>query len=205
MSAADARLELLGDALVDAAAADLARSEAVRGGRRASASARGGRRASDGARGGRRRGFTARAKVAVALLAVALAIPTAAIATGVLDTSEEVAQGLPGGAAMLIGTDPHCAPLRKGIEYECVLSKPPHQWSTPAGKERAIGEWLGEPGEWMGAVEATVDPDHHVNGGCRSRNVDGTLWSCYLGKEAVRQRIIGARFLGDYLPEPLQE
>jgi hypothetical protein len=77
--------------------------------------------------------------------------------------------------------------------------------SVRPGYERAIGEWLGEPGEWMGVVEVTVDTDHNVNGGCRSRNADGTLWRCYLGEEAVRKRIIGRRFLGDYLAGPLQE
>jgi len=185
VSAGNARLELLGDALIEAAAADLRRR--------------------DEPRPRPRRRFSTRARIAVALVALALAVPTAAIATGVLDTSEEVADGLPNGAALLVGTEPHCAPLREGIEYECVLSSPPQEMSVRDGYERAIGEWLGEPGEWMGVVEATVDPDKHVNGGCRSRNVDGTLWRCYLGEEAVRQKIIGQRFLGDYMPEPLQE
>jgi hypothetical protein len=203
VSVGDARLDLLGDALIDAAAADLARRDEARGSG-AVAGARSGSGRARRSAGGRRR-LGNRAKGVVALVALALAVPTAAIATGVLDTSEEVADGLPGGAALLVGTDPHCAPLREGIEYECVLSSPPKEMSLRDGYERAIGEWLGEPGEWMGVVEATVDPDKHVNGGCRSRNADGTLWRCYLGEEAVRHKIIGRRFLGDYLPEPLQE
>jgi hypothetical protein len=207
MSVDTPRLRLLGDALIEAAAADLARRGSTRGGK-AAAGTRSGR--DDGEAGaahfsrGRRR-LSTRARVALGLVALALALPAAAIATGVLSTSEEVADGLPNGAALLVGTDPHCAPLREGIEYECVLSSPPKEMSLRDGYERAFGEWLGEPGEWMGVVEVTVDPDKHVNGGCRSRNADGTLWRCYLGEEAVRHKIIGRHFLGDYLPEPLQE
>jgi hypothetical protein len=205
MSAGNPRLELLGDALIDAAAADLARA-GVAPGSEADARARGRRGAETRRRGtDSRRRLSTRARIALALVALALALPTAAIATGVLDTSEEVADGLPNGAALLVGTDPHCAPLREGVEYECVLSTPPQEMSVRDGYERAIGEWLGEPGEWMGVVEVTVDTDHNVNGGCRSRNADGTLWRCYLGEEAVRRQIIGPRLLGEYLPEPLGE
>jgi hypothetical protein len=209
MSTTEARLRLLGDALVDAAAADLAQSGEEPAG---APEARRGRVDAPPARGGRadvpprrRSRLSTRAKLAFALVAAALAIPTAAIATGVLSSSEEVAAGLPNGSAMLTGTDPTCAPLREGVVYECVLAKPPQEISLPDGTERAIGEFLGEPGEWMGVVEVTVDADHHVDGGCRSRNLDGTLWRCYLGKAAVRHQIIAGRLLGEYLPEPLQE
>jgi hypothetical protein len=201
MSVIEQRLSSLGDALIDAAAVDLARRDEAR--RRARMGARSDR--DERSRRSTRPRFGTRAKLAMAAVAAALAVPTAAIATGVLSTSEEVADGLPNGAALLVGTDPHCAPVRERIEYECVLSSPPKEMSLRDGYERAIGEWLGEPGEWMGVVEVTVDSDHDVNGGCRSRNVDGTLWRCYLGKAAVRHKIIGGQFLGDHLPGPLQE
>jgi hypothetical protein len=56
--------------------------------------------------------------------------------------------------------------------------------------------------DWKGTVEPTVDDTKHVNGGCRSLQSDGRHWRCYLGEEAVRQRIIGAGFLGEYAPSP---
>ena len=56
--------------------------------------------------------------------------------------------------------------------------------------------------DWKGTVEPTVDASKHVNGGCRSLTSDGREWQCYIGQEAVEQKIIGQGFLGEYAPAP---
>jgi hypothetical protein len=76
---------------------------------------------------------------------------------------------------------------RRGyVEYHCVLAKAPAH----------------EVSDWKGTVEPTVDASKHVNGGCRSLNAGGTEWRCYVGEEAVKQRIIGPGLLGEYAPSP---
>jgi hypothetical protein len=42
----------------------------------------------------------------------------------------------------------------------------------------------------------------HVNGGCRSLNDAGTEWQCYLGEEAVKQKIVSQGFLGQVQTMP---
>ena len=77
-------------------------------------------------------------------------------------TSTDVAQSVPAGIAALIGTDPTCTAVEQGVEYHCVLRKPP----------------APEVSDWKGAVEPTVDGTKHVNGGCRSLRSDGLQWQC---------------------------
>ncbi len=55
-------------------------------------------------------------------------------------------------------------------------------------------------GQFKGTVEPTVDATHHINGGCRAINADGTQWDCYLGQAAVKQKIVAD--LGAYAPGP---
>jgi hypothetical protein len=55
-------------------------------------------------------------------------------------------------------------------------------------------------GQFKGTVEPTVDATHHINGGCRAINTDGTQWNCYLGHAAVKQRIVTD--LGGYVSGP---
>ena len=57
-------------------------------------------------------------------------------------------------------------------------------------------------GQFKGIVEPTVDATHHVDGGCRAISADGSRWECYIGQAAVKQRIIGRAFLGQYVPGP---
>jgi hypothetical protein len=57
-------------------------------------------------------------------------------------------------------------------------------------------------GQFKGIDEPTVDATHHINGGCRAINADGTQWDCYLGQAAVKQKIVGGGFLGTYVPGP---
>ena len=57
-------------------------------------------------------------------------------------------------------------------------------------------------GQFKGTVEPTVDATHYVDGGCRATSADGSRWECYIGEAAVRQRIIGQAFLGQYVSAP---
>jgi hypothetical protein len=125
-------------------------------------------------------------KVVVAVAALAVAVPGIALAASALISEAEVAAGLPAGTKALGATDPSCTAVRKGIEYHCVLKRPP----------------APEVSDWKGTVEPTVDRTKHVNGGCRSLRSDGLEWQCYLGQAAVDENIIGAGFLGEYAPEP---
>jgi hypothetical protein len=184
MTDIDARLDQLGEALHAAAEDDFAA----------------GRGQVTERRPGRRR----RVQLGLALCALVLAVPALAFATGTFDSDQEVADGLPAGYAMLEGTDPVCATLREEVEYDCVLASPPKEVGPPPGFERAIGEFVGAPGEWKGVVIATVDETHRTNGGCRSMNEDGTDWRCFLGLAAIRHKIIGPKILNDYLPNPVE-
>ena len=119
--------------------------------------------------------------VAVTLAALALAGGVAFAASRALVDEDTVAASLPAGTFSLIGTEPTCTVVREGVEYHCTLARPP----------------APEVEDWTGTVEPTVDATQHVNGGCRALDAAGMEWRCYLGREAVRQRIIGAGFLGE--------
>jgi hypothetical protein len=175
MTITDPRLPQLGDALWEAAAADLARTEEA-----------------PAAPTRRRRRFRPRSRIgtrtAVALVAVALAVPAAAIATDVLSSDQKVADSIVGPIA-LPGAEPTCTAVREGLEYECVVE--PGQLVN--------GEKL-KPGEWRGAVYGSFDPTtHRTNGGCRSQDAEGIHWLCYVGQESVRQRILMPSALGQYV------
>jgi hypothetical protein len=127
-----------------------------------------------------------RRRAAVALVAAAVILPGGAIAASRLIGTDEVARSLPAGTLSLAGTEPTCTVVRQDVEYDCTLARAPRP----------------EVPDWTGTVEPTVDDSKHVNGGCRSLQSDGRHWTCYLGREAVRQKIIGAGFLGQYAPGP---
>jgi hypothetical protein len=99
------QLDALGDALRDAAAADVARA----------------------ARRRRRRTLTG------ALAAAAIVLPGAALATSALISDDDVAHGLPSGAWALVGTDPHCTTVQENVEFDCVLSRPPREGDVAPG------------------------------------------------------------------------
>jgi hypothetical protein len=130
----------------------------------------------------RRRVFVA------AAVAALIAVPGVAFAANALIGADEVARSIPNGTLALLGTNPTCTTVREGIEFDCTLGRAP------------TGEI--QPGAWKGTVEPTVDDAKRVNGGCRSLAADGTHWRCYVGREAVRQQIIGPDFLGQTSPGP---
>jgi hypothetical protein len=93
-------LRLLGDALEEAATADLAAAAAPR---------------------------RSRVSRRVAVLAVALAIlvPGVAIAATQLIGTDEVEQSLPAGTLSLAGTEPTCTVVEQDVEYHCLLARAP--------------------------------------------------------------------------------
>jgi hypothetical protein len=118
-------------------------------------------------------------------VALAILVPGAALAGG-LFTTGDVERSLPAGTRFLVGTTPHCETVQAGVSYHCTIE----------------GSFDSEIDDLKGTVEPTVDARKHVNGGCRSLRSDGREWTCYIGQEAVRQKIIGPGFLGQYAPSP---
>jgi hypothetical protein len=155
----------LGDELERAATADLAVTVPP-------AAARGRRRVSR--------------RLALSIVALAIAVPGVAIAANQLTSTSDVAQSMPAGTLALAGTEPTCTVVTKDVEFHCVLAKAP----------------APEVSDWKGTVEPTVDTSKHVNGGCRSLASGGKEWECYLGQTAVDQKIIGQSFLGEFAPSP---
>jgi hypothetical protein len=96
-------LDRLGDALEDAARADL------------SAASEAGRR--------RPRRFSSRVAIAVAVLAVL--IPGVALAASQLIATDAVEQSLPAGTLALAGTNPACTVVVQDVEYLCTLERAP--------------------------------------------------------------------------------
>lgn len=185
MTEIDARLDRLGEALRASALRDLAASEPPAATRRP------------------RLGRGRRIQLAAALGALLVAIPAAAFATGVLDSDQEVANGVASLEMMMAGTEPTCTALREGVEYDCTLAKPPRE-EAPVPPAESVGDTHGRAGEWKGYVIGTVDKTGHVSGGCRAQSADGTRWRCYLGQESIRQGILEPSALGQYLPETLK-
>ena len=128
-----------------------------------------------------------RRRTVAAVVVALVAVPGAAFAAAGLLSGDDVARSIPAGTLWLEGTEPSCTIVRQDVEYACTLKVAP-------GHE--------EVADWKGAAEPTVDATQHVNGGCRSLNAEGTRWRCYVGQEAVRQKIIGPDFLGERSPGP---
>ncbi len=127
-------------------------------------------------------------RIALAIATLVIAVPGVAIAADQLIGSDDVAQSMPAGTLALAGTEPTCTVVRTDVEFHCVLAKAP----------------APEVADWKGTVEPTVDVSKHVNGGCRWLTSDGREWQCYIGQEAVDQKIIGQGFLGQFAPSPGQ-
>jgi hypothetical protein len=127
-----------------------------------------------------------RKRLAIAAVALAVAVPSVALAAVHFISTDEVAKSLPAGTLSLAGTEPMCTTVTDGVEYHCTLARPP----------------APEVSDWKGTVEPTVDGTKHVNGGCRGLNSAGTEWECYIGQTAVDQQIIGQGFLGQFAPSP---
>jgi len=165
MSELDPQLTALGDRLERAANADLAAAAARTATRRPRRISR---------------------RIAIAIAALAIAVPGVAIAADQLISTDDVAQSMPAGTLALAGTEPTCTVVTKDVEFHCVLKHAP----------------APEVSDWKGTVEPSVDASKHVNGGCRSLASDGREWECYIGQAAVDQQIIGQSLLGEYASGP---
>jgi len=126
-----------------------------------------------------------RRRILTGAVSVALLVPGAAVAGGLL-TTDDVERSMPAGTKFLVGTTPECETVKEGVEYHCTIH----------------GDFTPEVEDLKGTVEPSVDATSHVNGGCRSLRSDGREWRCYIGQEAVRQKIIGPDFLGAYSSGP---
>jgi hypothetical protein len=129
-----------------------------------------------------------RRRIAIAVVSLAILVPSVAFAAVHFLSNEDVAQSLPAGALILAGTEPTCTTVKQDVEYHCVLTH------APVGAANA--------GLIKGTVYETVDATYHVNGGCRALNAAGTEWECYIGQAAVDQQIIGQDFLGQVQTTP---
>jgi hypothetical protein len=159
------RLDDLRGALLAAAAADLETADA------APAVASLPRPA---ARPARRLHFgTARARLALAALVIAVAVPGIVIGTGLVGPERAAANGLPAGSRVMTATQPTCTSIRDGVEYECVFAEAPR----------------------AGRLVRVVDASGQVDGGCRSQNAVETFWICYFGAAAVHHQVVAQEAL----------
>jgi hypothetical protein len=94
------RLDRLGDALREAAVADLARARAARRARK-------------------------RRHALGYLVAAVVAGPGVAVAANALISTDEVARSIPHGTLSLLDTEPRCTTVRAGVEFDCTLGKAP--------------------------------------------------------------------------------
>ncbi len=104
MTQLDPTLARLGDALEQAAAADLLATSA------AAAAARSARRPR---------------RLLLVAASLAVAVPGIALAASTLIGTDEVARSLPAGTLALLGTEPTCTVVQPDVEYHCTLARPP--------------------------------------------------------------------------------
>ena len=158
------RLDDLRGALLAAAAADLATADAARAASLPRPAARPARRLHLG---------TVRARLALAFLVIAVAVPGVVIATGLVGPERAAANGLPAGSTVMTATQPTCTAIREGVEYECAFAESPR----------------------VGRVVRVVDASGQVDGGCRSQNAVETFWICYFGEAAVHHQVVAQEVL----------
>jgi hypothetical protein len=116
---------------------------------------------------------TARARLALAFLVVAVAVPGVVAGTGLVGPEQAAANGLPAGSTVMTATQPTCTAIREGVEYECAFAESPR----------------------VGLVVRTVDASGRVDGGCRSQNAIETFWICYFGEAAVHHQVVAQEVL----------
>jgi len=100
-------------------------------------------------------------------------------------TPQQVALGMPAGAAIFAHTDPTCALSADATTFRCTLSRAP-------APEIANFVDTKEPLAIGGRVA----------GGCLGLDRSGMSWDCYIGQDAVDRAIIGRDLLGQPAPYP---
>jgi hypothetical protein len=99
-------------------------------------------------------------------------------------TPADVAAGMPAGAVIFADSNPTCV-QSDAKTYRCTLT------SAPAP----------EISDFLGAGEGLVIAGK-IAGGCVGLDHAGMTWNCFLGQDAVDQRIIDKGFLGQPAPVP---
>jgi len=117
---------------------------------------------------------------------VALAVPTAVVATSLL-TPREVATGMPGGSAIFTETNPTCVVVTDGVEYRCTLAHAPTMETVPS---------------YLGSKQLLSSPGSTISGGCIGTSADGLHWQCYIGDAAVQHGILVKSLLGQPMSGP---
>jgi hypothetical protein len=100
-------------------------------------------------------------------------------------TAEHVAGGMLAGTAFFAQTDPTCVVETDGKTYRCTLRNAP----------------APEISNFFGSKHILVIVGA-VAGGCIGLDRDGMTWNCFLGQDAVDQRIIDKGLLGQPAPVP---
>ena len=116
---------------------------------------------------------TARARLALAFLMIAVAVPGVVIGTGLIGPERAAANGLPAGSTVMTASQPTCTAIREGAEYECAFAESPG----------------------VGRVVRVLDASGQVDGGCRSQNAVETFWICYFGEAAVHHQVVAQEVL----------
>lgn len=184
-----ATLATLGEDLHRAFVADLAAAPAAAGARRPGDLA-------DAAAAGALAPPRWRRKAAVIPAALALTgLGIGAAAAAGLFTPDQVASGMT--RSLLFGDVTATCTTTDDTEYDRRLpSPPPGEPSVPAPAGKSAGATTVS---YAGAVYEFI-VDDHVAGGCRGQDAAGLRWVCYAGQQAVDEGIIGADFLGEYVP-----
>jgi hypothetical protein len=100
-------------------------------------------------------------------------------------TPEHVAAGMLAGAVIFAQADPSCALETDGKTYRCTLRNAP----------------VPETSSLLDSKQLLVIAGR-VAGGCVGLGRDGMTWNCFLGQDAVDQRIIDKGLLGQPAPVP---
>jgi hypothetical protein len=131
-----------------------------------------------------RRSARMRYRRGVAVAAIAVAVPGAALAATVAFGPEDVERGLPAGAEILAGSNPDCHEVDSGV-FDCKLTVP-KSLDSPDGA-------AGAPVRWTSLM---VDRNDRITGGCRTSTEDRSVWRCYVGQVAADQRVLDPALLG---------
>jgi hypothetical protein len=100
-------------------------------------------------------------------------------------TPQQVALGMPTGAAIFARTDPTCVLNAGAASFRCTLAR------APAPE---VSNFL--------EVKEPLAIGGRVAGGCLGLDRAGMNWECYIGQDAVDRAIIGKDLLGQAAPYP---
>jgi hypothetical protein len=123
-------------------------------------------------------------RIALLLSGLAVVMAGTAAAAG-LFSPQQVAVGMPAGAAIFDQTNPTCEASADGTSFRCILA------TAPAPE---VSDFTG--------VKEVLAIDGVAAGGCIGLDAAGMSWDCYVGQDAVDQGIISQDFLGEPILGP---